>query len=84
MILLNGIHRGEGFFYVSRDWITDENGRGKLSLRMSEPGNLWMSLWLEAPLLPVSMQAPLFDVDQEVEQIILYLEKLSLGQLLSL
>ena len=34
---------------------------GQLSRRMTEPGNLWLELWVTAAPVPVSRQTPLFD-----------------------
>jgi Rab3 GTPase-activating protein catalytic subunit len=56
--------------------------RGRLSRRMSEHGNLWRTIWNDAPALPASEQKPLLDPNREGEKILHYLETLQPHQLL--
>ncbi|KAM0044701.1 putative Rab3 GTPase-activating protein catalytic subunit [Helianthus debilis subsp. tardiflorus] len=55
---------------------------GKLSERMSDPGNSWRKIWNDAPPLPVSEQKPLMDPNREGEKILHYLETVRPHQLL--
>jgi Rab3 GTPase-activating protein catalytic subunit len=43
--------------------------RGRLSRRMSEHGNLWRTIWNDAPALPASEQKPLLDPNREGEKV---------------
>lgn len=77
-------------WHSPRDWESDdkeESGvsesspwppRGKLSERMSDPGNSWRKIWSEAPALPASEQKPLWDPNREGEKVIPLLITLSL------
>ncbi|XAR60768.1 hypothetical protein NMG60_11034265 [Bertholletia excelsa] len=56
--------------------------QGHLSERMSERGNLWRTIWNNAPALPASEQKPLLDPNREGEKILHYLETLQPHQLL--
>ncbi|KAL8518137.1 hypothetical protein ACS0TY_009479 [Phlomoides rotata] len=56
--------------------------RGRLSERMSDPGNSWRKIWNEAPPVPASEQKPLFDPNREGEKALHYLETLKPYQLL--
>lgn len=55
---------------------------GRLSQRMSEPGNSWRRIWNDSPALPASQQKPLFDPVREGEKTLHYLETLRPYQLL--
>ena len=69
-------------WHSPRDWENDEseeNGasessswppRGKLSDRMSDPGNSWRKIWNEAPAVPASEQKPLWDPNREGEKVL--------------
>ncbi|KAJ1930238.1 hypothetical protein IWQ60_000482 [Tieghemiomyces parasiticus] len=50
---------------------------GQLSLRMSEPDNLWQQLWAAARPVPISRQKPLFSHRREADQVLSFLEALS-------
>ncbi|TPX58349.1 hypothetical protein PhCBS80983_g03159 [Powellomyces hirtus] len=63
--------------------ITTTN-KGTLSGRMSEPGNLWVQIWNSSPPLPATRQTPLFDHTQTALAVLIYLENLSLHDLLTL
>ena len=61
-------------WHSPRDWITEpeeESGTavgcvgGRLSERMTQPGNIWESLWKKAPAQPVCKQRALFDCAKE-------------------
>ncbi|XP_042017367.1 rab3 GTPase-activating protein catalytic subunit-like isoform X2 [Salvia splendens] len=81
-------------WHSPRDWENDENEengasessswppRGKLSERMSDPGNSWRKIWNEAPAVPASEQKPLWDPNREGEKVLHYLETLRPYQLL--
>ncbi|XP_077253908.1 rab3 GTPase-activating protein catalytic subunit isoform X2 [Tasmannia lanceolata] len=56
--------------------------RGQLSSRMQKEGNLWRELWETAKPLPVVKQAPLFDEDLAVENILNILEDIPPSELL--
>ncbi|XP_012462559.1 uncharacterized protein LOC105782397 isoform X1 [Gossypium raimondii] len=56
--------------------------RGKLSQRMSGPGNSWRKIWNDAPSLPAYEQKPLLDPNREGEKILHYLETVRPHQLL--
>ncbi|ORY44952.1 hypothetical protein BCR33DRAFT_850430 [Rhizoclosmatium globosum] len=77
-------------WHSPRDWIVDESAvpfGGKLSSRMSEPGNLWHEVWAMAKRVPAAWQKPLFDCEKEAEKCLMYFEDLGrnakelLGQL---
>nr|GEV64162.1 Rab3 GTPase-activating protein catalytic subunit isoform X1 [Tanacetum cinerariifolium] len=55
---------------------------GRLSERMSDPGNSWRKIWHDAPSLPASEQKPLMDPNREGEKILHYLETVRPHQLL--
>ncbi|GKD25693.1 Rab3 GTPase-activating protein catalytic subunit isoform X1, partial [Tanacetum coccineum] len=55
---------------------------GRLSERMSDPGNSWRKIWNDAPSLPASEQKPLMDPNREGEKILHYLETVRPHQLL--
>lgn len=81
-------------WHSPRDWENDVNEeigvsessvwppRGKLSERMSDPGNSWRKIWNEALAVPASEQKPLWDPNREGEKILHYLETLRPYQLL--
>ncbi|KAH6761896.1 Rab3 GTPase-activating protein catalytic protein [Perilla frutescens var. hirtella] len=81
-------------WHSPRDWENDGNEeigvskssvwppRGKLSERMSDPGNSWRKIWNEAPAVPASEQKPLWDPNREGEKVLHYLETLRPCQLL--
>lgn len=70
-------------WHSPRDWesnVSEEIGvpkangwppRGKLSERMSDPGNSWRKIWNEAPAVPASEQKPLWDPNREGEKVML-------------
>eukprot|EP01029_Cantina_marsupialis_P032462 TRINITY_DN991_c2_g2_i1.p1 TRINITY_DN991_c2_g2~~TRINITY_DN991_c2_g2_i1.p1 ORF type:complete len:1067 (-),score=324.58 TRINITY_DN991_c2_g2_i1:80-3280(-) len=53
--------------------------KGELSVRIS---GVWLEMWSESEVLPISKQEPLWDPSAEAEQILLELESLSVAQLL--
>lgn len=57
--------------------------RGKLSERMSHPGNMWERIWRTVEPAPASEQKLLFDHTREGEKVIHYLETLRPHQLLA-
>lgn len=46
--------------------------RGRLSERMSDPGNSWRKIWNEATPVPASEQKPLFDPNREGEKVFIF------------
>ncbi|XP_052178850.1 uncharacterized protein LOC127792412 [Diospyros lotus] len=56
--------------------------RGQLSNRMQKEGNLWRELWDTAKPIPAVKQAPLFDEDLAVEDILNDLEEIPPSELL--
>ncbi|KAJ3172151.1 Rab3 GTPase-activating protein catalytic subunit [Geranomyces variabilis] len=71
-------------WWSPRDWIEDEDGKGgALSARMNEPGNLWVEMWEAAPAVPAVDQPPLFDHSREASNVLDWLERLSLNQLIA-
>ncbi|KAJ3175098.1 Rab3 GTPase-activating protein catalytic subunit [Geranomyces variabilis] len=71
-------------WWSPRDWIEDEDGKGgALSARMKEPGNLWVEMWEAAPAVPAVDQPPLFDHSREASNVLDWLERLSLNQLIA-
>ncbi|KAJ3017096.1 Rab3 GTPase-activating protein catalytic subunit [Thoreauomyces humboldtii] len=60
-----------------------QNGGGRLSARMVEPGNLWVELWTAAPAIAAAEQSPLFDHTHTAETVLAYLAALPLHQLLT-
>eukprot|EP00041_Stephanoeca_diplocostata_P034420 m.1172820 g.1172820 ORF g.1172820 m.1172820 type:complete len:1080 (+) comp24519_c0_seq30:287-3526(+) len=63
-------------WHSPRDYIVDDNGdaaSGHLSERMSQPGNLWQTIWDEAEPRPVNRQRALFDATREALSAINYL-----------
>jgi len=57
--------------------------RGRLSLRMSSPDNIWQQLWSSAAAVPVSKQTPLFDHQKEAERVLDDLQNIPPAALLS-
>ncbi|KAI8822616.1 Rab3 GTPase-activating protein catalytic subunit-domain-containing protein [Fimicolochytrium jonesii] len=57
---------------------------GKLSGRMSEPGNLWMEMWRTAQPVPANEQIPLFDHNEVAADILRWLANLSPPRLATL
>ncbi|KAI8618291.1 Rab3 GTPase-activating protein catalytic subunit-domain-containing protein [Chytriomyces sp. MP71] len=66
-------------WHSPRDWIVEE-GVGKLSARMMDPGNLWMECWGAARRIPAAKQKPLFDHEKEGEKVLFFLEELGRSQ----
>lgn len=72
-------------WHSPRDWENDVNEeigvsessvwppRGKLSERMSDPGNSWRKIWNEALAVPASEQKPLWDPNREGEKVLFLL-----------
>jgi len=69
-----------------RDWIVEDNGEerdsfndeydrkhGHLSVRMMEPGNLWVEIWKKSKAIPISKQVPLFEYKDIAEKILIQL-----------
>lgn len=56
---------------------------GQLSERMSTPGNLWGALWEACTPLPVVKQRLLWDHRREAEGLLVYLEDISIMELLT-
>ncbi|KAL3677503.1 hypothetical protein R1sor_027451 [Riccia sorocarpa] len=60
--------------------------RGRLSERMSHPGNMWAEIWDQVAPHPASDQKPLFDYQREGEKVMHYLDTVRpqhlLGQML--
>ncbi|PWA46096.1 hypothetical protein CTI12_AA512190 [Artemisia annua] len=77
-------------WHSPKDWEEDNSPSsrqkwppgGRLSERMSDPGNSWRKIWNDAPSLPVSEQKPLMDPNREGEKILHYLETVRPHQLL--
>ncbi|KAK9028970.1 hypothetical protein V6N11_026100 [Hibiscus sabdariffa] len=82
-------------WYSPGDWENDESAtnltegvmdewppRGRLSQRMSDHGNFWRKIWVDAPILAAFEQKPLLDPNQEGEKILHHLETLRPRQLL--
>ncbi|KAL2636313.1 hypothetical protein R1flu_007792 [Riccia fluitans] len=66
---------------------TDDSGeiwppRGRLSQRMSQPGNLWAQIWDQIGPQPACEQKPLFDFQREGEKVMHYLDTVRPQQLL--
>jgi hypothetical protein len=76
-------------WHSPRDWIADDEAlkekctKGNLSTRMSQPGNIWLSIWQEADPLPASKQKSLFDYTTNAEKALHYLESITVEQLLT-
>lgn len=73
-------------WHSPRDWIADEKceGGGRLSVRMSEPTNIWQELWKCSRRIPCQRQKPLFNVSVEAEKGLYYLETTSIYELFSM
>ncbi|KAG4085331.1 hypothetical protein H8356DRAFT_964723 [Neocallimastix lanati (nom. inval.)] len=70
-----------------RDWIVEDNGEdqdvldedaynkkhGRLSMRMTEPGNLWIEIWKKSKAIPINKQEPIFDYKDIAEKILIQL-----------
>lgn len=77
-------------WHSPKDWEDDNSPSsslkwppgGRLSERMSDPGNSWRKIWNDAPSLPASEQKPLMDPNREGEKILHYLETVRPHQLL--
>ena len=50
-------------WYSPSDWIEGGPGEGRLSVRMSEEGNMWTELFGKAKAVPAEDQNPLFDME---------------------
>lgn len=50
----------------------DWRPKGRLSHRMSENGNMWRKIWIDAPVVPASEQKPLLDPNREGEKVRLF------------
>ncbi|KAI8339595.1 Rab3 GTPase-activating protein catalytic subunit-domain-containing protein [Chlamydoabsidia padenii] len=67
-------------WYSPKDWVekrTNDDLHGCLSARMSEPGNIWQTLWKTSARIPASRQPSLFNLAQEGEKALKYLEHLA-------
>eukprot|EP01135_Chromosphaera_perkinsii_P008489 Nk52_evm57s1360 gene=Nk52_evmTU57s1360 len=64
-------------WHSPRDWITGEDGKGELSSRMKQEGNIWIEMWNSAKAAPVLKQKPLFDFTKEAEKILHFMETIS-------
>ncbi|TPX62772.1 hypothetical protein SpCBS45565_g06933 [Spizellomyces sp. 'palustris'] len=71
-------------WYSPRDWVEEAEGRGGLSGRMKEPGNLWGEIWKTSLPISADMQAPLFDHTQVANQVLSYLDSLSTYNVLTI
>eukprot|EP01012_Entosiphon_sulcatum_P066820 TRINITY_DN9622_c0_g1_i1.p1 TRINITY_DN9622_c0_g1~~TRINITY_DN9622_c0_g1_i1.p1 ORF type:complete len:496 (-),score=79.78 TRINITY_DN9622_c0_g1_i1:892-2379(-) len=72
-------HSPKDFFTVALSEPTrtqDERERSCLSLRMQEPGNIWIRMWDEAGEAPACEQPTLFDVVREANAVLHYLDQL--------
>lgn len=64
-------------WHSPKDWEEDDSPSsrkkwppgGRLSERMSDPGNSWRKIWNDAPSLPASEQKPLMDPNREGEKV---------------
>ncbi|ORX53713.1 hypothetical protein BCR36DRAFT_410897 [Piromyces finnis] len=70
-----------------RDWIIEDNDEerkdlnddeydkkhGHLSMRMMEPGNLWIEIWKKSKSIPIVKQVPLFEYKDIAEKILVQL-----------
>ncbi|KAL2915872.1 hypothetical protein HK105_204573 [Polyrhizophydium stewartii] len=70
-------------WHSPRDWIETADGKGRLSDRMTDTGNLWRECWEGSRRMPASMQKPLFDYEKEAAKVVHYLESLAPQQILS-
>jgi hypothetical protein len=71
-------------WHSPKDWILDENGKGHLSKRMSEPSNIWQELWNESERIPCSRQKPLFNMAVEAEKALYFLETTTVHEFFSM
>eukprot|EP00095_Tigriopus_kingsejongensis_P007273 maker-scaffold144_size312663-snap-gene-2.35 protein:Tk07273 transcript:maker-scaffold144_size312663-snap-gene-2.35-mRNA-1 annotation:"hypothetical protein BRAFLDRAFT_221256" len=69
-------------WHSPRDWIEDaaEEKKGKLSTRMTAPGNAWAEVWESANPVPARRQKRLFDDTREAEKAIKFLTTLKPGE----
>ncbi|KAJ1340928.1 hypothetical protein BSLG_004401 [Batrachochytrium salamandrivorans] len=70
-------------WHSPRDWIEEAGQVGRLSGRMTDPGNLWRECWEGAKSIPASKQKPLFDFEKEAAKALHYLESRLPHQILS-
>ncbi|GMH42664.1 hypothetical protein BSKO_10583 [Bryopsis sp. KO-2023] len=68
-------------WHSPKDWIKDEKGSGKLSLRMSQANNRWKQHWQEVEPCPAARQIPLMDPLVEGERAMHYLETIPPSEL---
>lgn len=67
-------------WYSPRDWVEEEGEdqfgqkKGKLSARMTLPGNTWLEVWDSAKPVPANRQKRLFDETREAEKALHFLE----------
>ncbi|EDQ90640.1 uncharacterized protein MONBRDRAFT_24227 [Monosiga brevicollis MX1] len=73
-------------WHSPKDWIVEEGHdatEGRLSSRFEGADNIWLRAWDEAAPVPVFRQRQLFDSTREAEDALHYLERISVGELLS-
>ena len=74
-------------WYSPRDWLAQEEDgveadgnvpkvKGRLSARMSMPGNAWVECWKSVVPVPAHKQKKLFDFEKEAERALHDLENL--------
>jgi hypothetical protein len=70
-----------------RDWIVEDSDEdkesldedaynkkhGHLSMRMMEPGNLWIEIWKKSKAIPINKQEPIFQYKDIAEKILIQL-----------
>lgn len=70
-------------WYSPRDWIEDDvddeygQRKGRLSARMTLPGNVWREVWDDSTPVPAARQKRLFDDTREAGKVLSSLETLS-------
>lgn len=66
-------------WHSPKDWISDNDLEGHLSVRMSDSDcNIWHKLWNAAKSIPAEKQQPLFNHIAEAQNILEYFKSLSL------
>ncbi|KAI8994549.1 Rab3 GTPase-activating protein catalytic subunit-domain-containing protein [Pilobolus umbonatus] len=72
-------------WHSPRDWVeATETSEGKLSIRMSEPNNIWQELWNCSRRVPSSRQKPLFNLCVEAEKALYFLETTPIQEFFSI
>jgi hypothetical protein len=69
-------------WHSPKDWIENSESSGMLSARMLEPGNLWEEIWNSAEPMAALYQKPLFDFAQNIDDIMNYLDAITVHDLL--